>query len=93
MQVDTCRAASPEAAWVVARAHAWEAASSDPGEAFVLPAVACQKASRADLREHWMGHAAYPVPSAAAYRVSCHAREVAGLPAAYGEPEGIAVLS
>ena len=78
---------------MVARAHAWEAASSDPGEAFALPAVACQKASRAALREHWMEHAAYPVPSAAAYRVSCRVREIVGLPAAYGEAEGIAVPS
>ena len=58
-----------------------------------MPAVAYQKASRVVRREHMMGHAAYPVPSVAAYRVACRAWEVAGLPAAYGEAEGIAVLS
>ena len=74
-------------------AYAWEAASPAPGEAFALPAVAFQRASRVALREHWTGHAAYPVPSAAAYRVTCRAWEVAGLPAANGEAEGIAALS
>ena len=78
---------------MVVPAYAWAAASPALVEAFGLPAVASQKAYRVDLREHWMGHAAYPVPSVVAYRVSCRAREVAGLPAACGEAEGIAVLS
>ena len=74
-------------------AYAWEAASPALVEAFGLPAVASQKASRVALQEHLLGHAAFPVPSAAAYRAACYAWEVVGLPAAYGEAEGIAVLS
>ena len=78
---------------MVVPAYAWAAASPALVEAFGLPAVASQKAYRVDLREHWMGHAAYPVPSAVAYHGIRPAWEVAGLPAANGEAEGIAALS
>ena len=92
MRVDTCRAASP-VPWAADLADAWEVASPDQGEAFAPPAVAFQKASLVALQEDWMGQTAYPAPSAAAYLVSYRARGVAGQPAAYGEAEGIEVLS
>ena len=73
MRVDTYRTASP-VAWVVVPAYAWAAAFPVQGAAFALPEVAAlQKASRVALREHWVGYAAYPVPSAAVYRMTCRA--------------------